>query len=82
MAKRQIQLFIYLIFIKLLEWFDDIDMSNLVAANDVLEENELDRIHKFNERISHLFLSLQSLQEKLSGIENFTRVKVRLHIYF
>ena len=57
-------------------------MSNLVAANDVLEENELDRIHKFNERIGHLFLSLQNLQEKLSGIENFTRAKVRLHIYF
>lgn len=31
-------------------------MSNLVATNDVLEENELDRIHKFNDRIGHLFL--------------------------
>ena len=40
-------------------------MSNLVAANDVLEENEPDRIHKFNERIGHLFLSLQNLQEAL-----------------
>ena len=36
-------------------------MSNLVAANDVLEENELDGIRKFNDRIGHLFLSLQRL---------------------
>ena len=57
-------------------------MSDLVAANDILEENELDRIHKFNETIGHLFLSLQNLQVKLFGIENFTRAKVRLHIYF
>ncbi|WP_159071055.1 hypothetical protein [Campylobacter concisus] len=57
-------------------------MSDLVAANDILEENELDRIHKFNENIGRLFLSFQNLQVKLFGIENFTRAKVRLHIYF
>lgn len=41
---------------------DDIDMSDLVVSDDVfLEENKLDRSRKFNETISRLFLSLQSL---------------------
>ena len=55
---------------------DDIDMSDLVVSDDVfLEENELDGSRKFNETISRLFLSLQNLQEKLSGIENLPELK-------
>ena len=55
---------------------DDIDMSDLVVSDDVfLEENELDGSRKFNETISRLFISLQSLQEKLSGIENLPELK-------
>jgi len=55
---------------------DNIDMSDLVVSDDIfIEENELNAKRKFNETINRLFLSLQSLQEKLSGIENLPELK-------
>lgn len=55
---------------------NEIDMSDLVVSDDIfLEENELNAKRKFNETINRLFLSLQSLQEKFSGIENLPELK-------
>lgn len=45
-------------------------MSDLVVSNDIfIEENELNAKRKFNETINRLFLSLKSLQEKLSSVQ-------------
>ena len=50
---------------------DPVDMND----DDFLEARVMEKSNKFNETIHRLFISLRSLQEKLSSIENLPELK-------
>ena len=56
---------------------NEIDIANLVCleGDDFLEARVVEKSHKFNEMIHRLFVSLGSLQEKLSNVENLPDLK-------
>ena len=56
---------------------NETDIANLVCpeGDDFLEARVMEKSNKFNETIHRLFMSLRSLQEKLSSIENLPELK-------
>ncbi len=56
---------------------NETDIANLVRleGNDFLEARVMEKSRKFNEMIHRLFVSLGSLQEKLSNVENLPDLK-------
>jgi len=50
---------------------DPVDMND----DDFLETRVMEKSNKFNETIHRLFMSLRSLQEKLSSVENLPELK-------
>ena len=56
---------------------NETDIANLVCpeGDDFLEARVMEKSNKFNETIHRLFMSLRSLQEKLSNVENLPDLK-------